>query len=324
MKVSSSATRSFLTSPPPEGIRAILIHGGDAGKVREAARAILSATGANPESSFGATILYEDDLAADPSLLSAEALTASLTGERPPIWVRGAGRRAAEAISRLLRRDDLAECSMTVIESAALAKDSKLRKECEASSAAAAVALYEDADSDRLRLIDEICSRDRVSLDESARTRLAELLPPDRLAARSEIEKLALYVGEGGAATLDDVDALCGDAAQRSVGDAVDAAFNRDPDAVDAALRRLDDEGVAAASILASALSHHAVLTRLRAEVEAGASPLRGDVVVASSDLLQAARDGDVASRRVGRPIPRLGGRPPRSRRARDAIASLP
>ena len=57
--------------------------------------------------------------------------------------------------------------------------------------------------------------------DATSSPALADILPPDRLAMRSELEKLALYVGKGNTVTMEDVHAAVQDAGAAELDDLV-------------------------------------------------------------------------------------------------------
>ena len=80
------------------------------------------------------------------------------------------------------------------------------------SNSAAAIACYGDDGEALGRVVSELFGVERIVLSLPARAHLLELLGADRALSRSEIEKLALYVGPGVEATIEDIDAIVGDA----------------------------------------------------------------------------------------------------------------
>ena len=54
----------------------------------------------------------------------------------------------------------------------------------------------------RQRTITDILASEKVTAPREVVAALADVLPPDRLAMRSELEKFALYVGKGNTATV--------------------------------------------------------------------------------------------------------------------------
>ncbi|MFL4974282.1 MAG: DNA polymerase III subunit delta, partial [Microvirga sp.] len=92
----------------------------------------------------------------------------------------------------------------------------------------------------------------------------------DRLATRSEIAKLALYVHGRREVTLDDVDAVMSDVSSLAVDQVVDAAFGGDRTRIDQGYRRLEAEGTSGSVVLGAALRHAMALLSARADIDAG------------------------------------------------------
>src|SRR5262249_21153867 len=94
----------------------------------------------------------------------------------------------------------------------------------------------------------------------------------NRLLTRSELEKLALYAGDGSHIELDDVRLSIGDSAALAVEDAVMAAAEGDTAGVDRVVDRVLQEGESAVSVLRIMLRHLQRLHLLAARVAAGAT----------------------------------------------------
>jgi DNA polymerase-3 subunit delta len=94
----------------------------------------------------------------------------------------------------------------------------------------------------------------------------------DRLLTRGELEKLALYVGDGGKVELDDARLSIADSAGLSLDDAVFAAAEGDAASLDRVLSRVFQEGESPVSIIRAALRHLQRLHLLAARVAGGDS----------------------------------------------------
>jgi DNA polymerase-3 subunit delta len=86
--------------------------------------------------------------------------------------------------------------------------------------------------------------------------------------SRQELAKLALYCHGRTHVTLADIEAVCGDVAELSADDLLNAAFDGSIAEADDAFTRLRDSGLSGSGLLAMAASHAARLTRLRVDVE--------------------------------------------------------
>src|SRR5207244_5712052 len=96
---------------------------------------------------------------------------------------------------------------------------------------------------DLAAVIRESFAARHVTASRDAADFLVQHLGGDRLLTRAELDKLALYAGEGGRIELDDARAVIADSAALSLDDAVLAAAEGDLAALDRALARVFQEG---------------------------------------------------------------------------------
>jgi DNA polymerase-3 subunit delta len=89
---------------------------------------------------------------------------------------------------------------------------------------------------------------------------------------RSELEKLALYVGDGGRVELEDAVLSVGDSAALELDDAVMAAAEGDPARLDRVLDRVFQEGESPVTVVRATLRHLHRLHAMVARVAAGAA----------------------------------------------------
>ena len=269
MKIAPARVAGFLQRPGPEN-RAVLLYGPDAGLVRERADNLARAVCADLADPFRVADLNGAALAADPARLADEAAQLSLVGGRRVVRVRA----AADALGRLFA-GFLAEApgeALVVVEAGELSGSSGLRRAFEASPHAAAIACYPDAPRDRAAVIRETLSAHRVSASPDAAQYLVDHLGEDRLATRSELEKLALYAGDGGRVELEDAVASVGDGAALELDDAVMAAAEGETARLDRVLGRVFQQGESPVSVVRAMLRHLHRLHGLAARVAAGAS----------------------------------------------------
>lgn len=255
---------------PPAGVALVLIFGPDTGLVSERARRLVNASTAGSNDPFALVTLEAGDVVSDPNRLADEALQIALFGDRRTVWVRGAGtQNLTDAVDPLMASPPTD--SLIVIEAGDLKKNAPLRRRFESDPNAVAIPCYVDAAADLDRLIDEETEAAGLEIDRDARQALHSLIGADRLASRSEINKLCLYAAGQKTVTIDDVTAIVGDASALAVDELVDAVFLGDLDAVVRGLRRLIAGGLSPAAIATMTLRHLQLLHRARADVDAGA-----------------------------------------------------
>ncbi len=268
MKLPAQRVASFLASPDA-GMRATLIYGPDAGLVRERAARLAIAICPDLNDAFRVTELDGGGLSHDAARLNDEASSLSLIGGRRLIRVRDADDRCGTVFDKFLKALPPGD-AFILVEAGDLSPRSSLRKAFEASkSAAAAIACYLDGPRELAELAREVFATHKISARPDAMQYLGAHLGGDRGISRQELEKLALYVGDGGVVDEDAVMASIGDTAELTIDDVVYAAADGDTSQLERALNRALGEGAQPVSLLRAELRHfqrlHLAGTRLAA-----------------------------------------------------------
>jgi DNA polymerase III subunit delta len=264
MKLPAARVAAFLRRPNEE-IRAVLLYGPDAGLVSERAEAIARTVCSDLKDPFRVADLSGSVLAADPARLADEAAQMSLVGGRRVVRVREAADRLARLFGDFLRTAP--GDALVVIEAGELSASSSLRRVFEAAPNAVAIGCYADTARDLAAAIGEALRAHRITASDDATQYLVEHLGNDRLVTRSELEKLALYAGEGGRVALDDARLSIGDNAAIELDDAVMAAAEGDVARTDRVLCKIFQESESPVSVIRAMLRHlhrlHALAARL-------------------------------------------------------------
>jgi DNA polymerase III subunit delta len=269
MKIPPNRLADFLRRPPPE-IRGALLYGPDSGLVRERADQLTASICGDLRDPFRISELSAAILAADPARLADEVAAMSLVGGRRVVRIRDAG----EALTALLA-ETLAGArgdSLIVIEAGDLPARSSLRKLCEATANAGAIACYADSPRDLGEVIRETFAAHRIAVSGEAQTYLVAHLGGDRLVTRQELEKLALYVGDGGRVEFADAVSCIGDTTTLSVEELVYAAADGNPAKLEGAFLRCLQEGQAPIGILRAVMRHFQRLHLAASRISDGAS----------------------------------------------------
>jgi DNA polymerase-3 subunit delta len=195
-----------------------------------------------------------DALSDDPARLADEAAALAMTGGRRVVRVRPAGNEVAPAFAQFLKHP--AGDALIVVEAGELDGRSALRKLFEGQPNAAAIACYRDEARDLPGLVKETLGRFNVTASGEAVAWLAARLGGDRMVTRNELEKLALYVGPGQEATLEDAEAMVGDSAEIGLDDVTMAAAGGDLAGFERAYARVEAEGLAPVAVLRAAQRH--------------------------------------------------------------------
>jgi DNA polymerase-3 subunit delta len=249
---------AFLRTPD-RAIRAFLVYGANAGRVREAARSIVVAFAGSEDDPFAITRLAEEDIAADPGRLADEVNSIALSGGTRTVWVRGAGDAVLKALPPLLSGSG----GVVVAEAGALAKTSALRRFCEGAREALAVACYDDEARDLQSLIEETLRRERLGIESDALELLLVRLGPERAQANSELEKLVTYCHGAAVVAREDVEAVCGDGGAATFDRLADAVMGGNAELAARAVDELSEAGLPASSLLSALANHIARLKSL-------------------------------------------------------------
>jgi DNA polymerase III subunit delta len=259
----------FIARPDP-GRPIVLVFGPDTGLVRERAAALIKASVDDPNDPFSLARLDGDDLAGEPGRLVEEATTVPLFGGRRAVWVKSGSRNLAPAVEALIPVAS-PDCRV-VIEAGDLKKSSPLRAVCEKAKNAAALACYIDNAAALARLVDDEMRAASLTISPDARAALLPLLGGDRLASRSEIQKLATFARDKGKVELDDVLAVVADASTLTLDALIDAAFAGRTSDLETQFGKAQIAGTSPGAIMSAAQRQVAALHRGRLALDTGAS----------------------------------------------------
>ena len=269
MKLPAARISSFLSKPDP-AIRVILVYGPDAGLVRERVIHLAKLTVPDLNDPFRVTALTGGMITEDTARLFDEMAAMALGGGKRLLRIQNPAENIAPHISKLLADMPNAD-SLLLIEAGDLDKKSKLRAVCEGESPlSCAIPCYVEDTAARQRTITEILNAENVHAPREIIASLADILPPDRMAMRSELEKFALYVGKGKEATMADVHASVQDAGAAEMDDLIFAIGSGDAKRAAQLIDRLFAEQTAPVSILRAAQRHFLRLQWVRAQVDNG------------------------------------------------------
>jgi DNA polymerase-3 subunit delta len=267
--IKASDVDRFIARPDPNQ-PIVLVFGPDAGLVRERVDALVRAAVDDPNDPFAFVRIEGEELLANPSRLVEEAHTIPLFGGRRAVLVKAGIRNIAAALEPVIASPSN-DCRV-IIEAGDLKKTAPLRALCEKAKVAAAVPCYSDRAGDLARLIDDEMRAAKLTLAPDARDALTALLGGDRLASRSELRKLALYVSGRDKIELADVAAVVADASALGLDRVVDATFAGKTSEVDTEFGKARGEGSSPAAIVSAAIRQVANLHKMKLAVEGGDS----------------------------------------------------
>jgi DNA polymerase-3 subunit delta len=255
----SASVPRFIKSPDA-ACRFALVYGPDTGLVSERAEALAMHFSAG-RGETEIVRLDERDVADDASRIEVELRTIPMFATRKVVRVGTGARLDVPTLRALLEMQSEAAL---IIEAGNLRPDSALRKLFEGRKDAAALPCYIES-SNVVSLIDEELKEAGLQIDGDTKAYLIARLGADQALSRAEVAKLALYASGRGRVSIDDIEAIVGDAAEIALENFVYKVSGGDAKAALRELDRLSAAGTSAASALAALGRHFTQLHRLAA-----------------------------------------------------------
>lgn len=245
---------AFARKPDTE-FWAVLAFSEDEGLASDSGQSLIAAwTGKHAHADI--TLLDDDAIRKEPALLFDALEAASLLGDPRFVRVRTSGDKIAGLLIDAITEGDKKEdrySARLLVEAGSLAKKSKLRAAAESASRTACLQLFGDEGADIEQRAKQALKESGVAIDPEALRLFVGDLPGHRLAANSEIEKLALYArGLGRPVSVADIRALCATEFEQTLSTAISATLDGHPSAANAAFDKLAQAGTAGISVLRS------------------------------------------------------------------------
>lgn len=292
MKVTGRGIDGFLNSPPAE-IAAILLYGHDSGMIRERAGRLAAHAVDDISDPFAVTRLDPETIAKDPALLPDSAGAMPPFGGKRLVLVNDAGSALLKACKTLIENPPAESLTIITADSEVNTR-SALVKAFEASPRAAAIGCYADTGASLAAMARQVFDEAGIRVDRDAMQWITSHLGADRMASRSEIEKLVLLSGPGGSLDLAIVRDALGDGASITTSDIVHAAASGNRPGLSTALERALAEQITGENIIRAAMSYFHRLFRLAASIEEGMSreqafkAIKPPVFFSEKDMIEA------------------------------------
>jgi DNA polymerase-3 subunit delta len=274
MKIPPARAESFL-SGLGDDIHGVLLYGPDSGLIRERAKGMADKITGGTDDPFLLAELTAADIREDPARVCDEACALAFGGGKRAVRLRGATDGTTKAIGNAL--ESLAETgdpspSLLIVEAAELGPRSSLRKLFETAEQGAAIPCYLDEGAGLERVIEDQLLKHKLRTDHDALSWLSANLGADRGITLGELEKLSLYCAGAEKVTLEDCQAVVGEAAAHDLDEAVFAAGGGEAQALDQALERAFREGINPITLLRAAQRHFQRLHQVAGGVAGGTS----------------------------------------------------
>lgn len=266
------------------GMQAAIVCSRNHGIVREWSKSIASQVTADPDDPFNTATLYEPDIEANAdrldgelravSMLGGKRLVRLVLGSEEPLDKR---RRILDSVEESLSQhlnNELNPEAFFLIETTDLNAKHKLLKVGQAASKCCVLVGYDDEAGELAGFTREALAKDGLSLTRDALDLFVARLPHERGVARSEIERLALYLspGSGAVGKADDLTDFFGVEPEASLQAAALDAFGGRLAAAQAGLRRAAQEGESGFAAIRALGIHLGTLRKIATMQKSGAT----------------------------------------------------
>ena len=255
---------------PDKAVVAVLVHGPDTGLVSERARAVAAALAKREGEEAEVIRIEETDIDGDPDRLVVELQTVPMFGGGKVVRTT-AGRKINAAMFKDLFAGGQPMAGL-VCEAGNLKATDALRKLFESTPWAAAVPCYADGDRDLSALVRDMIKDAGLTIDKDATDLLVGRIGADRALSRGEIEKLILYCAGRDTVTIEDIEAVVGDATDTGLEYIAIAAASGEPSNVVAEFDRAVNAGENPQAVVLITLRYFQRLHRIRSAIDAGRS----------------------------------------------------
>ena len=270
MKILPKDITHFIKKPDGNNIKAVLIYGVDSGLVRERSKAITTELMGEKPDPFNLAEITGEQLKSDPAILRDELGAFSLMGGRRLVVMRDIGDKNASIITSAF--ENLNTTTYLIIEAGELSASSSLRQLFEKQNDFAIIACYHEEGKDLEALINKTFADFGLHTNRDALIYLTNNLGNDRMITKSELEKIALYMGDEKEVTLEIAMLLTSNNSAESMDDLCHAIALGKPQEVHNLLTHLLNEGVQAVAIIRTLLKHFQKLDLALGYVKSGQS----------------------------------------------------
>ena len=247
-----------------------LFYGSDRGLTHERVVSILKMLKIDARDPFRLSFLTGSDIKKNPGRLTDEATAQSLIGGARVVHVKLNGEDITKALGDCLECQDI---SIVLLEAGELAPSSPVRKFIEKSQKAAAFPGYLDNKVGLKKLIQSTLDKHGLSIDSAAKNYLINNLGSDRMVSRSELEKLATYMGAANNIGLEDVRSNIGDNGAYSIDKIIYPVANGNHLEAEINLERAFNEGQTSIGIITATIRHFQKLHLTLGYIENGYKP---------------------------------------------------
>ncbi len=257
-----------LIKAPGTHYSAFLLYGPDQGLVRERASQLARHFCDQPDDPFAQASLTGQQVSEDKARLADEANAVNIFGGVRLVTLSGSGSEMTEAVKLAFARPN--PDARIIIRASDVNTRHALVKLCEEAKFCASIGCYSDDQRNLSEIARDIFSRDNITVSAEVMGAITARLGADRQMSLSELNKLALYAGEAGSLTLEDVAIALGDSGAVAIDEVSLALFSGQIEAFERDYARLRHEGIQPIAVIRQLLTLFKNMQVAKAQMQAG------------------------------------------------------
>jgi DNA polymerase-3 subunit delta len=273
MKISNARADGFAAAPDPD-LKAILVYGPDRGLVDLRFNQIANVFAEDVADPFQVSQLDGSVLKGAAERFWSEITAQSLSGARRVVLVRDSGDSLVGDVGQFLASpNDPRGSAMLLLQAGELGPRSKLRKLFDTANNAASLACYPYEGRALSQFVAAEFAKHGVTAERTAIDYLIYSMGENHALRMGEIEKLALYAGDGGTLGMDDVVSCVTATAEVRLSGIAYAVGAGDLAGIDRHIARSWQDGVSPIAVLRSVVGHFQTLFRAKQTMSHGVAP---------------------------------------------------
>ena len=251
-------------------IKCVILFGNNEGAIATLQQKCAEAICSDMNDAFRCCVMEAEKISKDGSEIYAEFYAQSLMGGRRAIVVKNADNSLSGVIKNII--PETQSENMLILSSLSLNTRSSLITWAKDREDIIIVGCYEDREEDISASVAKMLQERGLTADIPTLQLLCSRLSPDRKLNASELDKLALYLGERKIVNVDDVKAAVSDVAGSNVEDLCYYTAGGDVAKAGRMFNRLLKEGTEAATLIRQISYHYLRLLDCVAQMESGES----------------------------------------------------
>jgi len=270
-KIAAGKVDAFVSNPDRTCLAA-LIYGPDTGLVSERADRLTKAIVSDPKDPFLVTDISSAKIKEDPALVSDELHAISFAPGRKLVRVRDAIAGISKPIESTLTSSapTLAEDAFLLVTGGDMPPSSALRKLFEISKNAVALPCYQDDERSLHAILNQSMREYKLQCDPAVLHYLSDFCRGDRLVARSEMEKLSLYMGNERRVSLEDVEVAIRETTESTLDDVAHAIADGNQKELEHHLQKAFQQGVVPIALLRSVQRYFSRIQQVAGDIAEG------------------------------------------------------